>query len=281
LVSFRNNRFRALLLGLIVADAASQGLFSEETLEPRLVVRSASGWGAFPCRGGLASDHWCHQIAADLGPSPAVSPTDREVITRIESAQSPEDLLAVLPTAVLAIESLGGTGSRLPLKGASAGGSVGLAFYQGLIALLNDDVATVDRIRDQIRAIATMLPLAQTVALAFDQGHLANWDFPLSLGHSLHTKPAIAGLPVLTGLLAAGKVGMVGLPVALCQRLLTANPVAQAWLQQRWQLSSIAALDSWVQQWWQQWLGHDAPIPMPSIGVAVCPAALDSMIKLR
>lgn len=265
MVSFRNNQFRALLWGLLVADAASHGQFAVRGA----ILRTQPQQG-----GALESDRWCHQIAEQLSHPAVLARSAVDVAARVAAASSLAELLALLPQALLAIEALETGWVRTATVVSLDDSSVGMLFYQALMALWNDDLPRLIAIHDRVNAIAqtTNLPLAQMLSLALQQVFLANWDFNLVLSQSLQTQSPLEGLPVLTGILSAGKVGMAGLPVAKCQALGVPEAVTQAWLQQRWSLTTAWGLESWTQTWWQQWLGsHSAP-PLSVVGVAVCPA---------
>ena len=64
MVSFRNSQFQAILVGMVIADAVSQG-----QLPWYPCFQTTTGALEACSAGGIANDGWCHAIAAALNPS--------------------------------------------------------------------------------------------------------------------------------------------------------------------------------------------------------------------
>lgn len=275
MVSFRNQQFPAILWGVIIADALSHrrlawtsgSLVKEDT-------GTALGESNEPFTGAVMSDRWCHQIAAQLTHADNLPNLTTETLQQIANADSPAALLAVLPNVLVELDQLESllnvTSGNLPLLAAH---SASIAFYQYIGAVLNDDLAIADHLRQRVKAIAQTddTPLVQTIALAFDQVSLAHGDYALAIGQSLEVTAPMAGLPLLTGILSACQVSMPGIPVTHRLAIQAPDAPLRTWLQARWQLATESSLRQWTQGLWQRWLGCDVTAPSRGLSMAVKP----------
>lgn len=273
MVSFRNQQFQAILWGLIIADALSHKrlTWSSGGLVKGDIAHRERNESVV---GTVMSDRWCHQIVTQLNSVNHLPSLATETLQHIANADSPATLLAVLPSVLVDLDQVKGllnvTSGHLP---AIAAHSAGIAFYQYMGAVLNDDLAIADHLRQQVKEIAQTddTPLVQTISLAFDQVSLAHGDYALSVGQSLEATAPMAGLPLLTGILSACQVGMPGIP--LTHRLAIEAPDAplKTWLRTRWQLTAKSSLRQWTQGLWQRWLGCDVTAPSGGLSMAVKP----------
>ena len=201
--------------------------------------------------------------------------SDIDAMRQVTAATSSEQLLSVLPQALLAAEEIDNDLTLVGGPSTTPSQSVGVAFYQGIAALIDGNFEAVACIRQQVKTIAAKAhdPLANAISLAFEQTYLANWDFRLSLGQTLHSKKQLEGGAILTGLLSASKVGMAGLPIGYYQSLMVPSPLLKKWLQQRWQMVSVSTVEQWSQEWWRQWSGCNIIAPASSTGATVCPVS--------
>jgi len=275
MVSFRNQQFQAILWGVIIADALSHrrlawssgSLIKEDT-------GTALGGSDEPFAEAVMSDRWCHQIADQLNHADNLPNLTTETLQQIANADSPAMLLAVLPSVLVELDQLKSLLNVTSGNGSSiAAHAVSIAFYQYMGAVLNDDLATADHLRQQVKAIAQTddTPFVQTIALAFDQVSLAQGDYALSLGQSLEVTAPMAGLPLLTGILSACQGGMLGIPVTHRLAIQAPDAPLRTWLQTRWQLTAESSLRQWTQGLWQRWLGCDVTAPSRGLSMAVKP----------
>ena len=256
MVSFRHDQFQAMLLGLVIADAVSHGQLppSFDRRLPGVTPAAPRAW-----RTALPSDRWCHQLGADL--QTLGKGGDRPRDGECAQPTTPADLLAQLPQVWLIAD-----GDRAAVEALPE--SLGAAWQVSLWAALNQD-------QDLMTALHPVLahrpvPLAQTLGLALEQVSQAAGNFDLAVGQSLYSAPHHQGLPLLTGVLSAAWVGVAGLPLSDCQRLKQPDASLQAWLQQRWQITSTTTVMTWAQGLWQRWLGClPPPVPAGSDHLAV------------
>lgn len=97
------------------------------------------------------------------------------------------------------------------------------------------------------------------VTLAIQHNQQANSNFPLTVGLSYHFADKHPGLPILSGLLSACRVGSKGIPTAWLQALQKPRPDCRQWLERRWQISSATIVDTWANVLFQHWAGkHQA-----------------------
>lgn len=275
MVSFRHQQFQAILSAVVMTDALSQGQL------PRIPTAAADRESPLPVpratdtSGAIASDCWCRDLVAYLPPTASLVGSETVLRQQLEAADTIPRLVSLLPQALLGLDHGNQQwASTIVDWGTSA--SVGLTFYQALIAVLNHDLNTIPMMSDRIKAIAhkTPTPLAQAVVVAFEQVLLAHWDFNLSVAQSLCTQSPLGleGLPLLTGILSASKVGIVGLPITYRQALTAPAAPLQEWLEQRWQGATAATIQQWAQELWRAWLGCEATELPAAAMLAVRPA---------
>lgn len=263
MVSFRNSQLQAIVVGLVVADALSQGQLpwpSERFSQPALASMG-------PAAGAIADDRWSQRLSAQFQQGIAA---DRPPGLTAPGEDLPDaalpSLLTQLPPLLRQLDS--------PLPPADLATAT---LQGGLRACLRRDAVTLVRLQQRCHPSAAALapPLATGMSRAIAAVLAARGDFQLAIGLSLYEAPAIVGLPVLTGILSAGWGDLLSVPSRYRHRLHQPDPGLQAWLSRRWQLTDDTMLAAWATDIWRDWLGLDrratARLPM-----AVMPLAASS-----
>lgn len=271
MVSFRNSQFRAIVISLVITDAVSQGRLPWELNTATAIHCPGKASAAVD----LADDRWCQAIAMQLqscdsiNGSVTLQPQPGSIPS--EAIASPVDLLIRLPQLL----------SQLDLPSDSMYGPAGgpasaiaprvmTAFHDCLQACLNQDLSALAFCHErfiqlpesgQAKGIAA---LAQAIELVL----AASGDMQLAVGQSLYWPTAIAGLPLLTGILSAAWGGLGSVPCR--HRLWLEQPTddLQAWLQQRWHIPQATTLSAWALTLWQRWAGQalaTTSLPLPAV----------------
>lgn len=266
MVSFRNSQLQAIVIGLVVADALSQGQLpwpSGRSSQPSSASRGQAA-------GAIADDRWSQRLShqfqpgSDAQPSPATGTSSLPLAPlALAAAPALPALLAQLPWLLGQLEA--------PLPTADLATTT---LRDGLNACLQRDATALIQLqrRCEVSTAALSPAIAASLSRAIAVVLAAGGDFQLAVGQSLHETPAIVGLPVLTGILSAGWGDLLSLPCGYRQALNQPDPSLQAWLQRRWQITNGAALSAWATDIWRSWLGLDrratAPLPMAVIPLA-------------
>jgi hypothetical protein len=268
MVSFRDHQFRAVLLGLIMADAVSGGQLPRMYQPWHCELEPPK-----PFEGAIDHPFWCHQMVAKLRHPSQIETINAIALEQLYTADTIESLLSLLPEVLLSFDRGSNGLDDCHLVWYRQTDSAAMLFYQSLIANFNEDFMTIQGLRDRSRAIAesTQQPLAQAISLALEQSCLVRGDFHLSVGQSVFSALPISGLPLLAGTLSASIVGLSGLPLSYHQALAAPPAPLQEWLYQRWQMTTTTDITQWAQGLWQRWLGCDRAVSQGS-GVAVRPA---------
>ncbi|MDB9528066.1 hypothetical protein PN498_18875 [Oscillatoria sp. CS-180] len=282
MVSFRSSQFRALLAGLIIADAMSHQqlrclvpLFEEQSID--------LGSSSMSSNTAIVSDRWCHRIVDQLSSfssantNKLISPVECQTLQQLPPTDNPlESLLIGIPKVLAELDP-----TMTLAHHDSAEGAIALAFYQGMMALLDRDLKRVEQLEASITTTATTTtePLTQMVALAFEHVLSADGDFILSVRQSLYSASPLPGLPILAGILSSCWTGLSGLPLAAYAELYVTSSSLRGWLQPRWRLTEAATLEAWATGLWQQWSGSLTSTSFSSFGVAVQPVSISSPVK--
>lgn len=271
MVSFRNTQFQAILTGIVIADAVSHG---------RLCQQVSTGFGychkavssTTRLDGGIASDRWCHHTVNQLKSSStlaltAISP-QREARPSLPLSKNPiESALFKLPSF---LEQLDQAPIVLPNTDATCPESL---LYSAMAALLDQDIQMTQQIYRGLIARSTSEAFSRALAIALDSVFQANGDFSLSVGQSLHVDLPMPGLPILTALLSTSWTGSLSLPLPAQWALDAPPPLLQAWLTERWSLSTTRQLETWAATLWRKWAGDLTALSSPSANVAILPAS--------
>ncbi|MBE7380359.1 MAG: hypothetical protein F6J95_002975 [Leptolyngbya sp. SIO1E4] len=266
--SFRRDQFRAIFLGVLIADALSYRRL------PWGVPASFEGGQraetmATPFSSAIASDRWCREMIRSLclplekGPLRQDIPLESGPTAGEKTDPGSQGIEAMLATLPLFLQELDPPDSTFPSwvnPNSQTSPAAVLTFHQGMAALLNANIALARKAWIEIAQMgsSSQNPEAGLISLAFEQVFLADGDFGLTLGQSLHSPSELPGLPILSGILSACWVGSRGIPVRWYQALITPPATLQAWLQQRWQIPSIQRIETGTEGLWHRWLGSDA-----------------------
>lgn len=279
MVSFRNNQFQAVLVGMIIADAVSCGQLPWP-LNDRGGPVQGDRFSDVPAGVALTSDRWCHHLVQQFeqiakGDLVAIrNQSHPKTVSTLTTTAQLEALLMGLP-AVLIHSDLGAAacGKTVAMTQIDDDSQrFGIEFYQCLLAGLNNDRAAIMDLRDRLncRAISASERLTHVVSTAVEQVVQAEGDFCLAVGQSLYTAPPLPGLPVFTGILSAGWVGIRGLPISAFQALQMPEGFLQQWLRRRWPGATAPEITAWANGLWRQWSGSLTPTLWPT-AVAVHP----------
>ena len=259
MVSFRNSQFQAILTGLVIADAVSQGQMPWG--RSAAAVSQAIGPDSSQWPGSIESDRWCHHIMNQLQsccsepPQPCTSKLARsDEPPRPESPGNVASLLATLPMQLLQLDQLHHPHNTSPPSSFSLSDDALGMFDQSLIAALNQDVPALTALIHTVTD-TELSPLTQTLLHSWQNVLAVRGNFDVAVGQSLYAPSPLVGLPVLTGVLSAAWGGENSFPIAQRQLLETPNLSLRGWLSQRWQLTDAADLRKWTQALWQQWSG--------------------------
>lgn len=271
MVSFRQSQLRAILLGLVIADALSQGQlawpFEGEQSLTKLPQR--------PSAGAIADDRWCQEIARQCQTEPATPqgipapPTPPDEFVAETAGLTP--MLIQLPWILAQLDT------PLPLADA-----VSTAWHTCLSACLQRDERSLRALQHHFDGGTAGLPpvIQDGLSRAIATVLTAEGDFQLAIGQSLYESPAIVGLPVLTGILSAGWGDLPSLPSRYRHWLGQPSAKLQSWLRQRWQMSNGTTLDGWATALWRCWLGMETGARQ-SLPIAVMPIAADRLPPSR
>ncbi len=265
MVSFRRDQLRAILLGVMLADAVTQGQVPLTAIAQPLAL---SGFKGCPLPGNIPGDRWCHFITQGMAqfprsplavpPSPPFRPLLKGELEPGEEANGMAPLLATLPFGLpwLADSNFALLWAGIPALAHQVDRL--MPVYGALAACLRGDQAALREI-----AATTATPeLSAAIAPVLR----AKGDFYLTLG--LSTQPGqMAGVPLLSGLFSGAWVGSQGLPAAWLAVLSTPESPGQHWLQARWQIPDLSRVETWTSHLWNQWIGrYDALAPFPASG---------------
>ncbi|MEL6382145.1 MAG: hypothetical protein AAFQ89_06680 [Cyanobacteria bacterium J06626_18] len=268
--SLRRDQFRAILFGILIADALSHQHLSG-SLVP-LFYRQTSG-DELPILTpvAIASNHWCQQITTVLQDLTCnrLQPHSIELLTSNTAGQTAsmsgvDTLLLTFPWLIQGLACLDAIASDelmeaiLPAAIAPASRTAMRAFYRAAAALLKGDESAMDAIW-QAETDATNFAttsLGQAVARSCEQVCLADGDFAITMAQSLKASPLIPGLPILSGFLSACWVGGQGIPTRWLQALLIPSPMLQQWLKHRWYIDNAVSLYKWGACLNDLWLGR-------------------------
>ena len=278
MVSFRNSQFQAIFIGLVIADAVSQGQMPWE--RSPWAISPAVGSDSSPWPGGIESDRWCHHIVNQL--QSCCLETPQSFALGLPLPDGPQQsrptgevasLLATSPMRLLKLDHLHHRSAASPPSSLSPSDDALQMFDQSLVAALNQDApalaALIHTMTDM--AVAELSPLTQTLLQSWQQVLAAQGNFELAVGQSLYTAPPSVGLPVLTGILSAAWGGENSLPIAQRQLLETPNQSLRIWLSHRWQLTAAAHLKKLTQALWRQWSGNAVTQGVSAAMIAVQP----------
>ncbi|RZM77171.1 hypothetical protein [Leptolyngbya iicbica] len=263
MVSFRNSQFQAILVGMVMADAISQGQLPWGTV--------GEGAGAAAQRwseGAIAQADWCHAIAATLTRS-TPSPISEAGAIGAEP-ETVVDLLADLPRLLSMLD-------RPPSRTACGDASqttLSALFYDCLQASLRQDVVALGALRQQISPDslgAKPSPPMAALRGALELLLTAQGDFQLAVGQGLQSPTAPSGSVLLTAILSAGWGDLPSLPIRHRHWLQQPSPFLQNWLQQRWQIATATQLALWAETLWQRWSGQYGERSVRSPLVAIQP----------
>ncbi|WP_204139085.1 hypothetical protein [Halomicronema sp. CCY15110] len=264
MVSFRNSQFQAILVGMVIADAVSQGQLPWGT----------RGAAARPPRAGAAiaivQDDWCHAIAAALTAPLTSQMSEAAIATEPPTIAA---LLTDLPQRLSTLDqrplpaALGDENPPLPQVTISA------IFDACLQASLQQDAATLYALGQQLSpAPSGAQPQSSPAAglsTALEALLTAQGDFQLAVGQSLQLSTPPPGSVILTAILSASWGDLPSIPMRYRHWLQQPSPPRQGWLQQRWHCSTGNQLALWSETLWQRWSGQYSGNPERSPLVAI------------
>jgi hypothetical protein len=275
MVSFRNSQFQAILVGMVIADAVSQGQLPWQL--DGAPVATANGH----TRGAIATDDWSHQLAAELTPpQPALNAVG--LAPRLNhigaiTAESPTvvALLICLPHLLRNLDQSDGQSGPRENDAQTRQAGTSIIFYHCLQASLRQDAAALYALRQQLDpGSSTTLPPSQIgLGIAIDTLLTAPGDFQLAVGQNLQSLTAPAGSVILTAILSAAWGDLPSVPVHYRHWLQQPYPRLQAWLQRRWHIPTGVTLMLWAEHLDRQWAGQSLMNVERSPLLAVQPSA--------
>lgn len=278
MVSFQNSQLQAMVLGLVIADAVSQGQLPGAPVGQLAVPREPGRWSTV----AIADDGWSHALATQfhqlshsdtMGSQSGLS-IDQEPKAITADPVTVADVLIYLPQCLEQLDL-----SWVPPVPDTDPATVGTArilaaFYDCLQACLRQDVTALCRLQNQLQpgppAPSSQAGLYQAIECVLT----AQGDFQLAVGQSLQSPNTIVGAPVLVGMLSASWGGLPSLPSGYRHWLHEPSPELQLWLQRRWQISHGNALNIWAESLWQRWSGRYRVEPERARTIAVLPSAM-------
>lgn len=276
MVSFRNSQLRAMVFGLVIADAVTQGQLPWALPGQPTGPLAAEHWSPL----AIADDGWSHAIAAQFnqlahaGPMAAMPRAEHHSAAMASDPATVNDLLIHLPQCLAQFERF-----RIPLVAGTAPASLGATqistvFCDCLQACLRQDATALHNLHRQLPSVPPA-PLSHTgLAQAMESVLAAHGDFQLAVGQSLQLSTTTVGVPVLVGMLSASWGDLPSLPSRYRHWLQQPSSELRLWLQQRWQITSEADLNIWAESLWQQWSGQYQIEPGRSLtAIAVLPRA--------
>ena len=271
MVSFRNSQFQAILVGMVMTDAVSHGQLPWGTsgTATAMVARP------YPAH-TIAQADWCHAIVAALT---APSPHLRQSGATAAEPATVADLLADLPRWLSTLDQPLPEAALADVTAPPTPATISTIFYECLQASLRQDATTLHAVRQALAAAPSGGPppaLATGLHTALEALLTAQGDFQLAVGQHLSATTPDPGSLLLTAILSASWGDLPSVPTHYRHCLQHPSPPLQAWLQQRWHLSTGTQLALWAETLWQRWSGQYAAAPERSRLVAIQPLALTS-----
>ena len=280
MVSFRNSQLQAMIVGLVIADAVSQGQLSWASPGQLAVQPEAGHWATV----AIADDGWSQTIAnqlnqlsqADIIATQSTLMVADESDSNSSDLSTVSDLLVYLPRLLERLDVLSLISAIPHAESERARIAWSLAaFYDCLRACLRQDIVALDNLQHQLQ-LAPSVSLSQAgLCQAIKFVLAAQGDFQLAVGQSLQAPNTVVGVPILVGMLSAGWGALPSLPTRYRHELNQPSPTLQVWLQHRWQITSGQALDLWTASLWQRWSGQYRLTPGRSQQLAVLPRTIN------
>jgi hypothetical protein len=260
MVSFRNSQFQAILVGMVIADAVSQGQLPWGT----------RGAAALPLGSGsaMAQADWCQAIAAAF-----TAPAPNQMSEGPAITADPPTIAALLTDLPQRLSTLDQLSPPLD-PGDAPQATISAIFYACLQASLRQDTATLYAFGQQLVTApsgAQQPSPATELRAALETLLTAQGDFQLAVGQSLQASPPSPGSVILTAILSAAWGDLPSLPMRYRHWLQQPSPPLQGWLQRRWHLSTGSQLALWSETLWQRWSGQYSGHPERSPLVAIQP----------
>ncbi|MEO0984654.1 MAG: hypothetical protein AAFY20_03790 [Cyanobacteria bacterium J06639_14] len=264
--SLQPDRFRAILLGILIADALSHQCWHGETPSVRGQPATSAAIPA-PLPMAIKDPHWCQHVTQSLShqvnewrnyETDIKYQFEQNADKQWDSCDEVTAILATIPLFLQGIAHLEPASLMELLQRATVKQPLVAMFYSTAMALLDTHRVATSGARF---AKTPRMPIAQgsaspIITLAYEYVFAANGDFSLAVGQGLQAASQMAGLPILTGFLSTCWVGPQGLPTRWYQALLTPTPTLQHWLQRRWQIDSVDSLHEWGKMLESLWLGQ-------------------------
>lgn len=257
------DRFQAILVGAMVADALRQGMLatqagldfagtrrSREALGFKATAAAEeTAWGQ--CLGGLAEQIVNHDPGA-IAPS-----LPEQGIRRLRQGSPVAVAIATLPVMLRYLDQ--------PEQGERALGQLATVLAPAAELTL----------RQLYRNLQGWLlggqwpppshtengppddPGVAAVTTAWQWSQQAAGDFRLAVGQSLAGPDHL--LSILTGAVSAGVSGEAAIPVSW-RRAIAGSTTTRHWLQRRWGGADEARLRGWAVGIWQRWMGMSLPL---------------------
>ena len=261
MVSFRNSQFQAILVGMMIADAVSQGQLPWHTCTQATTaaLEDASA-------GRMANDDWCHAIAAALDPSSShqVSLTAAPLQSCDWTEEFTSDLsttnalLAHLPQVLSHLDRYPPQLATQQYPATTDPVAITVIFYACLQASFRQDTATLSAWRQQLQLESTTAQQSSHVELsvAIEALLAAHGDYQLAVGQCLQLSATAPGSVILTAILSASWGDLPSVPMRYRHWLQQPPPALQEWLQRRWHIATSDCLMRWAETLWQQWSGQ-------------------------
>ncbi|NEQ45262.1 MAG: hypothetical protein F6K00_17550 [Leptolyngbya sp. SIOISBB] len=278
MVSFRNSQLQAIVFGLVIADAVSQGQLPGVPVGKLAMPLIPGRWSP----AAIAEDCCSQAIATQfnqlshsdtMAAHSALRGDDgREAIAAAPATVA--DILVDLPRCLEQLD--------LSLPPPAPGADPARAITTGILAAFDDclqaclrqDATALRTLQHQLSP-APPAPLSQTgLYQAIECVLAAQGDFQLAVGQSLQSLTTLVGAPILVGMLSASWGDLPSLPSCYRHWLYEPSPELQLWLQRRWQIASGSALNIWAESLWQRWSGRYRLAPGRSQRIAVLPRVI-------
>lgn len=270
----RLNQLRAILLGIVIADALAQrelfwltGLSSPQAAEWAISADRSSHRLKDEGGDGVGND-WRHRtvrlLAADAAEREP-SACDGGKSMSPDGFPAPS-ILTMLPAFLASLElSEAAFCSWLDHHRAEGVAPSILAVCQGARALLAANLDQAYQAWHQCEQTQSpTLPGGSHLSLAFRRVFAAQGNFELTIGQSLNQGQLAPSLLIPSGLLSACWRGLPGIPLRWHQALVNPSPELQAWLRRSWRLEDVGLLEIWATNLWHRWLGTYTP-------ASICP----------
>ena len=275
----QRDRFRAILLGILIADALSHRYLSWE-LRPAELPGKVEDSAPRLSRLAIESDRWCHHLSFTLShlmqegcKSYTFSHLPIEINEGLVDAKTSivEAILFILPTFLLNIDSLDFGSLISDCQLTPSHQALSRAFYQWIVIFLNNNDLASAKLAWETQVLMTNLssiPEKDSLVLALDHVLSAEGNFFLSLGqslccasHSTALNPLLteqlssqqsysaSGFTQLRGTLSSNPAGL-----PLLTGLLSACCVGCRGIPNRWYqalTNPTASLSYWLQNRWQ------------------------------